>query len=341
MATPLPCLSPPALSPLWRNSLRTWLAATLTIGIMVWSGRAGVMLLGLLVLVVFINNDEVMPLRSSAQLVGGSLIGIVTSGVLHAITGGWLVTALALLITGALVRQLSLIKGLSMGYLSCWAVEIMGAGRHFDRALIVDLALSVLVGIATAQLATWTFWPRRPLQQLPALERDLCLQLSQQIRLIRQWLTHGGSPPAPLASQTLLPSILVLQQLRPPGHDSGRPPGWTLTARWAQTGDIWRQLLRQWMLLEPLLLELPAPLDAGALLQQSLRSLESSLQGGDRQVAAARLGAIQEWLAEASRLQAPAPLLLAIALQLDQLQHLLFSRCLLRQSIAQRLGGSV
>ncbi len=340
MATPLPCLSPPALSPLWRNSLRTWLAATLTIGIMVWSGRAGVMLLGLLVLVVFINNDEVMPLRSSAQLVGGSLVGIVTSGVLHAITGGWLVTALALLITGALVRQLSLIKGLSMGYLSCWAVEIMGAGRHFDRALIVDLALSVLVGIVTAQLATWTFWPRRPLQQLPALERDLCLQFHQQIRLMGQWLRDGDSPPAPLGSQALLPRILLLQQLRAPGHAGSRTPGRTLTARWAQTGDIWRQLLRQWMLLEPLLLQLPVPLDAGALLQESLRSLESSLQGDATTVAAARLPTVQEWLAEASLLEVPSPLLLAIALQLEQLQHLLFSRTLLRHAIERRQGGS-
>ena len=37
----------PSLSPLWRNSLRTWLAATLTIGIMLWSGRSSVMMLGL------------------------------------------------------------------------------------------------------------------------------------------------------------------------------------------------------------------------------------------------------------------------------------------------------
>ena len=70
MATALP-----ALSPLWRNSLRTWLAATLTIGIMLWSGRTSVMLLGLLVAVLFINDNELTPLRFVSQMVGGALIG--------------------------------------------------------------------------------------------------------------------------------------------------------------------------------------------------------------------------------------------------------------------------
>ena len=72
----------PALSPSLRNSLRTWLAATLTIGIMQWSGRSNVMMLGLLVTVVFINDNELTPVRSVGQLVGGALVGILTSVVL-------------------------------------------------------------------------------------------------------------------------------------------------------------------------------------------------------------------------------------------------------------------
>jgi len=172
---------------------------------MLWSGRTSVMLLALLVAVLFINDNELTPLRFVSQMVGGALIGILTAVVLHAFTSGWLVTALGLLITGALVRGLGLLKGLSMGYMGCWALEIMGTGRHFSWALIFDLAFSVVVGIAMAQLATWAFWPRRSLQQLPLLERRLAEQLSHQISLMRHWLIDGGTPPAPLRSQELLP----------------------------------------------------------------------------------------------------------------------------------------
>ena len=182
----------PSLSPLWRNSLRTWLAATLTIGIMLWSGRSSVMMLGLLVMVVFINDTELTPLSNIGQLAGGALIGILTAVVLHQISSGWLITALGLLITGALVRGLGLLKGLSMGYMGCWALEVIGYGKHFNWALIFDLAFTVVVGIAMAQVATWAFWPRRPLQQLPALERGLCQQLREQIERMEQWLEHGG-----------------------------------------------------------------------------------------------------------------------------------------------------
>lgn len=79
----------PALSPLWRNSLRTWLAATLTIGIMLWTDRGGVMLLGLLLAVVFINDNDLTPLRSLGQMVAGSVIGILTAVVLHNLVSGW------------------------------------------------------------------------------------------------------------------------------------------------------------------------------------------------------------------------------------------------------------
>ena len=324
----------PALSPLWRNSLRTWLAATLTIGIMLWSGRSSVMLLGLLVAVLFINDNELTPLRFVSQMVGGALIGILTAVVLHQISSGWLITALGLLITGALVRGLGLLKGLSMGYMGCWALEVMGYGKHFNWALIFDLAFTVVVGIAMAQLATWAFWPKRPLQQLPLLERQLSEQLSRQVGWMRQWLSDGGPPPPTLRSQELLPQILLLQHLRDQRRESHTPARVRrLSSRWAQTGSIWRQLLRQWMLLEPLLLQLAAPLQTGGLLQERLASLEHSLQTPAPAGQTVRLTSVEAWLAEAREGQSSAPLLLAIAQQLDQLEQLLHSRALLRQAI--------
>ena len=329
MATALP-----ALSPLWRNSLRTWLAATLTIGIMLWSGRSSVMLLGLLMAVLFINDNELTPLRFVSQMVGGAVIGILTAVVLHQISSGWLITALGLLITGALVRGLGLLKGLSMGYMGCWALEVMGYGKHFTWALIFDLAFTVVVGIAMAQLATWAFWPKRPLQQLPLLERQLSEELSRQVGWMRQWLSDGGPPPPSLRSQELLPQILLLQQLRDQRRESHTPAGVRrLSSRWAQMGSIWRQLLRQWMLLEPLLLQLAAPLQTGGLLQERLASLEHSLQTPAPAGQTVRLTSVEAWLAEAREGQSSAPVLLAIAQQLDQLEQLLHSRTLLRQAI--------
>ena len=329
MATALP-----ALSPLWRNRLRTWLAATLTIGIMLWSGRSSVMLLGLLMAVLFINDNELTPLRFVSQMVGGAVIGILTAVVLHQISSGWLITALGLLITGALVRGLGLLKGLSMGYMGCWALEVMGYGKHFTWALIFDLAFTVVVGIAMAQLATWAFWPKRPLQQLPLLERQLSEELSRQVGWMRQWLSDGGPPPPSLRSQELLPQILLLQQLRDQRRESHTPAGVRrLSSRWAQMGSIWRQLLRQWMLLEPLLLQLAAPLQTGGLLQERLASLEHSLQTPAPAGQTVRLTSVEAWLADAREGKSSAPLLLAIAQQLDQLEQLLSSRALLQQAI--------
>ena len=331
----------PTLNPLWRNSLRTWLAATLTIGIMLWADRGSVMLLGLLMAVVFINDNDLTPLRSIGQMVAGSVIGILTAVVLHNLLSGWLVTAIGLLITGALVRGLRLLKGLSLGYLSCWGLEVMGDGAHFNGALVFDLAFSAVVGIAMAQLATWVFWPRRPLQQLPLLERGLCEQLSEQLLQMERWLAQGGSPPRPLRSQELLPAILQLQQLR----DQRRSIPTTrlvrqLSSRWAQTGFIWRQLMRQWLLLEPLLLELPTPLQADGLLSPSLHSFGLQLLAATPAEPQGTAPALDQWLLVARRNTASAPLILTIAQQLEQLQQLLRSRALVRQAIDQEQGDA-
>jgi len=327
----------PALSPLWRNSLRTWLAATLTIGIMLWSGRGSVMMLGLLMAVLFINDNELTPLRNVGQLVGGALIGILTAVVLHQFSSGWLVTAIGLLVTGCLVRGLGLVQGVSMGYMGCWALEVIGYGKHFNWALIFDLAFTVVVGIAMAQVATWAFWPRRPLQQLPALERRLCQRLSEHIERMEQWLEQGGPPPASLRSQTLLPQILQLQQLRDQRHNTPTPKHVRhLSSRWAQTGSLWRQLLRQWLLLEPLLLELSPPLEADSLLRQSLSNLDLQLQPEVAASPQAEQLSPQAWLEDARRSNISAPMILAIAQQLEQLQQLLHSRGLVRQAIEAR-----
>ncbi|MBW0166702.1 MAG: hypothetical protein KXJ49_04325 [Vulcanococcus sp.] len=327
----------PALSPLWRNSLRTWLAASLTIGIMLWSGRSNVMMLGLLMAVLFINDNDLTPVRNVGQLVGGALIGILTAVVLHQFSSGWLVTAIGLLITGCLVRGIGLVRGVSMGYMGCWALEVIGYGKHFNWALIFDLAFTVVVGIAMAQVATWAFWPRRPLQQLPALERGLCQQLREQIERMEQWLEHGGPPPAALRSQTLLPQILQLQQLRDQRRNTPTPQHvQNLSSRWAQTGSLWRQLLRQWLLLEPLLLELTPPLEASSRLRQSLNSLDLQLQPVAATSPHAEQPSPQAWLEEARRSNISPPMILAIAQQLEQLQLLLHSRGLVRQAIEAR-----
>jgi len=319
----------PSLSPTWRNSLRIWLASTLTIGILFWSGRNHLLGLALVMAVLFVNENDLTPARSTTQLVAGALIGILTAIVLHEISTSWVVLGLAILITGVLVRSLGLLKGLSTGYLSCWAVELMHRGNQFNWATIFNLAFAAVVGILMAQVATWALWPRRPLQQLPALEARIANQLEAQILAMQQWLDSGGEPPAALRSQDLLPSIQLLQQLR----DQNR------LSRWAQAGSIWRQVLRQWLLLEPLLRQLDAPLPAGSsqpLLRSALASLARSMQTQPTAAPApTHSSPAQDWLEEARRLDAPQPLLLAIGQQCQVLKQLLHSRALLSAGLAQ------
>jgi hypothetical protein len=191
-----------------------------------------------------------------------------------------------------------------------------------------------------AQIATWALWPRRPLQQLPALEARIASQLEAQILAMQQWLDSGGEPPAALRSQDLLPSIQLLQQLRDqnqghpmPAHSQHR------LSRWAQAGSIWRQVLRQWLLLEPLLRQLDTPLPAGnpqPLLRSALASLAETLQTQPTAAPAPTLSSpAQDWLEEAGRLVAPQPLLLAIGQQCQVLKQLLHSRALLSAGLAQ------
>ena len=324
----------PSLSPLWRNSLRIWLASTLAIGILFWSGRSHVLGVALMLAVLFVNENDLTPARSIGQQVAGALIGILTAIVLHEISTSWVVLGLAILLTGVLVRSLGLLKGLSTGYLSCWAVELMHRGNQFNWALIFDLAFAAVVGILMAQIATWALWPRRPLQQLPALEARIADQLEAQILAMQQWLDRGGEPPAALRSQNLLPSIQLLQQLRDQNQGLPMPAhNKQLLNRWAQAGSLWRQVLRQWLLLEPLLRQLATPLpteNPQPLLRSSLADLAARLQAHAVLVPSRPA---QLWLEEAGRLGAPQPLLLAIGQQCQDLQQLLHSRALLLQRL--------
>jgi hypothetical protein len=334
-----------SLSPLWRNSLRIWIASTLAIGILFWSGRSHVLPLALVMAVLFVNENDLTPARSIGQQVAGALIGILIAIVLHELSTSWPMLGIALLLTGVLVRSLGLLKGVSTGYLCCWAVELMHRGNQFNWAEIFDLAFAAVVGILMAQIATWALWPRRPLQQLPALEARIASQLGAQITAMQQWLSSGGTPPAALRSQDLLPSIQLLQQLRDQNQGLAMPAHTKhMLSRWAQTGSLWRQVLRQWLLLEPLLRQLATPLPAESpqpLLCSSLGDLAGCLQAQPTATPVPRpSGTAQLWLEDAIRLGAPQPLLLAIGQQCQDLQQLLHSRALLQASLQQRVESN-
>lgn len=333
------------LSPLWRNALRLWLAAILAIGIMQWCGQSAQLGWALILAVIFINENDISPLRSTALILVAGLVGILTGLVVHHIANGWLTLALGLLITGALIRGLGLLKGLSVGYLMSWAIGTTPASAQFSWGLFWQLGLAVLVGTLSAQVATWLFWPRSPLRQLPALERSLAAQLAEQIAQVERWLREGGASPPSLRSRQLLPQIQQLQQLRRASAQiaSPRQEG-RLLRRWAQLGDLWRQLLRQWMLLEPLLHELPAPLPDPSqhdLLLQRLEALRCRLDPeGEAHRGLTPAAPAPVWIAEADRLQVSRPLLLALAVQCGDLEQLLRSRGLLRGAIGRLLASA-
>lgn len=167
---------------------------------------------------------------------------------------------------------------------------------------------------------------------------------------MQQWLGSGGAPPPVLRSQDLLPSIQQLQQLR--DQDHGLPISAhtkRLLSRWAQAGSLWRQMLRQWLLLEPLLRQLATPLADNTpqpLLHSALADLVEHLQAQPslakdlsnaepNNVELSDAQTAQLWLEHASNLGAPLPLLLAISQQCQELQQLLHSRALLNAALAQ------
>lgn len=333
----------PPLHPVVRNGLRIWLAATLASSILLWAGLESVVTVGLIFAVLFVNENDLTPASSIGQVIAGALIGVLTAQVLHELSTSWVMLGLALLLSGALVRSLGMLKGLSTSLMGCWALDLMHPGNQVDWSVVLDLTFAAIVGILMAQLATWAVWPRRPLQQFPALEAGLARELAQQIAAVQQWLRAGGPPPPPLRSQALLPRIQQLQHLpaQPPGQGR-RSPSARLVRRWAQAGSLWNQLLRQWLVLERLLQQLPAPLPSSAQASGGdgllLHSLEELAQALGHQIAPRAGGsggsAPQAWLEHASALGAAKPLMLAIGQQDNALQGLLRSRGLLQAAIA-------
>jgi hypothetical protein len=111
--------------------------------------------------------------------------------------------------------------------------------------------------------------------------------------------------------------------------------------RWDEAGNLWRQLLRQWLLLEPLLRQLPAPLPQQAsgpppLLLNTLADLMQRLQAEPTHGPQQSNGSAPAlWLEHATNVGASKPLLLAIGQQCQTLQQLLHSRALLQASKAR------
>ncbi|MFM7514383.1 MAG: hypothetical protein ACKO3F_13710 [Cyanobium sp.] len=182
----------PPLHPVVRNGLRIWLAATLASSILLWAGLESVVTVGLIFAVLFVNENDLTPASSIGQVIAGALIGVLTAQVLHELSTSWVMLGLTLLISGALVRSLGMLNGLSTSLMGCWALDLMHPGKQVDWSVVLDLAFAAIVGILMAQLATWAVWPRRPLQQFPALEAGLARELAQQIASVQQWLRAGG-----------------------------------------------------------------------------------------------------------------------------------------------------
>jgi hypothetical protein len=221
-----------------------------------------------------------------------------------------------------LCRAIGLAAGVGMAYLCAWAVMVMGHGKHFDTAVVFNLALPAVLGVVSAQFATWLVWPRLRRQRLIELDEQLNQRFAQQSRLLLQWLQQGGAtPPLPLRSSDVLPAIQQLQQLSSLTNSRSLTP--TMRRRWAQLGGLWRQLLSQWLLLEPQLLALAAPLPAEAL---SLLQAQLDQATGMRP----RAMELPLWRHWAERSGAPPLLALGLAMQLDQLQRLQYSQALLR-----------
>ena len=315
------------LNPTTRAGLRLWLAATLAIAITVWTGRQGTVFLAVMMVVMFVNENDTAPLSHAFRQLASAVLGVVTGLVIASFSSGWLMLSVGLLSAGLLCRSVGLGGNVGMASLCCWAVLLMGRGHSFNAAAVFNLALPVVIGVVAAQFATWVVWPRLRAQRLVEFDNQLRQHFAQQRQLLLQWLQRGGSaPPLPLRSTDVLPAIQQLQEL-----SIGRSHSLTSiqTRRWAQLGSLWRQVLTQWLLFESQLQALSAPLPSEAmpLLTQHLEPLD--------QRSTARPATVQlpQWRAWGERSGVPPLLALALAMQLDQLRKLQHSQRLVRRSV--------
>jgi uncharacterized membrane protein YccC len=332
------------LNPTVRSALRLWLAATLAIAITLWTGRQSSLMLALILAVLFVNENQIAPARQMVQLLGGAIVGVITALVLFQFSSGWLMLSLALLAAGLVARALGLSQGQNMAYLCAWAVLVLGQGARFSVGALFNLLVPVLVGVLTAQFATWLVWPRLRRRRLEELDAQVAGRLGAQLRRLRTWLAVGGEPPPALHSAALLPAIQELQQLSSTSAGSVPP---AMRRRWGQLGTLWREVLRQWLLLEPQLNALPAPLPPALppLLLHALDRLEaqlpgSSLAAGPNAAAAAERFTPVDWQHWGAQAGAPALVPLALGWQLAQLNGLLHSQVLARRAIERAAPGA-
>ena len=302
-------------TPTLRAALRLAIGAALAIAMVYWSGRGDRVFLAVIAVVMFVSETRSMPWKVLLQQFAAGVVGILTALVLFQLADGWLMLSVVLLVVALLLEVLRLQSGRSLALLLAWGVLVMDPQRAFNIATVFDLALSFMIGLLSARLATALVWPQRPGAALAAVDQRLRLRLGDQLDLLRQWLEQGGTVPLPLTSAELLPMVLELQQS--PSR---------------QLGLLWRQILRHWLLLEPQLLGLRAPLSqpAGQLLQHRLDRIQAALtHGGNAEVA---VGPAPQ-RSTSWRIDLSSELIaLAIGQQLDALDQLLHSYRLLRGS---------
>jgi hypothetical protein len=188
--------------------------------------------------------------------------------------------------------------------------------------LLVNYIVPGLIGVAAALFATWVVWPPQPQLQVRQLDQWLSSRLQTQLQGLRRWLETGEAPPAVLHTSEVLPPIQDLQQL-------ARGP----LRRWGQLALLWRQVLRQWILLEAQIRSLP-PLPGTPLQQQLLDRLQwlaTADHGGLLQPWP--MATPEQWLAWSRSSDVAQLQPLAIGLQLEQLRSLLRSQGLLRAAL--------
>ena len=315
------------LTPDVRNALRVALASALTIAATHWSGRGSTLTYGMLAAVMFVNDRQNRPGRQLLQQVGGIVIGVVVALVLYPFSNGWFMLSIALLCAGLVARGLGMAGGIGLANLACWEMLTFCQCDRFEVRLLVNYIVPGLIGTAAALFATWVVWPPQPQVQAHQLDQRLSARLQVQLQGLQLWLETGAAPPALLHTSEVLPPIQDLQQLaRGPLH------------RWGQLALLWRQVLRQWILLEAQIRSLP-PLPGTPLQQQLLDRLQL-LACADRSSPAQPwpAGGPEQWLAWSQASDIPQLVPLAIGLQLEHLHSLLRSQGLLRAALLRQMS---
>ncbi len=318
-----------------RSALKLGLAALVAIGITQWTGRTGTLMMALMGVVMFVNENETAPVQRVVQIFWGAVIGVVCGLLIDGLHRGWLALAIALLATGLLVRLLRLQGGQAQAYLTCWAALELMRGDRVEIGVVFNLVLPFLIGTLAAQAANWLVWPKLRRRRLAALDQSIAARFHHQLDGLQQWLRSGESPPPLLHSSEVLPAIQQLQQLSGTRAISVPP---AMQQRWRQLGLLWRQVLREWLLLEPQLRALQVPLPAALppLLTSTLEQIDQGLVTDATGIGSTRPFEEvepQQWQAWGNAAGAPALVPLALGQQLEQLGRLLRSQALLRRCL--------